>query len=106
ARAHILLAAELSRPSSIPTIQGLILLSANNAARGMYAQAWHMTASAISMIIDLGIHMDKELPDERESASPASGSGSDRTRGVKRGKSYTVRQMPLRVFWAAFVWDK
>ncbi|KAK7034586.1 hypothetical protein VNI00_012217 [Paramarasmius palmivorus] len=106
AKAHILLAADLSRPSSIPTIQGLILLSANNAARGMYAQAWHMTASAISMIIDLGIHLDKEPPDDRASASPASGSGSDRTRGGKRGRSYVARQMRLRVYWAAFVWDK
>ncbi|ESK90366.1 c6 transcription factor [Moniliophthora roreri MCA 2997] len=106
AKAHILLAAELSRPSSIPTVQGLILLSANNAARGMYAQAWHMTASAVSMIIDLGIHMDKEVPDERASASPASGSGSDRARGGKRSKNYTARQMRLRAFWAAFVWDK
>ncbi|KAK1221193.1 hypothetical protein PQX77_016006 [Marasmius sp. AFHP31] len=129
AKAHILLAGEMSRPSSIPTVQGLLLLSANNAARGMYAQAWHMTASAVAMIVDLGIHHDKEFwrdknREPKDTPSPESSSssgrrkekekerererdrgdgGRDRERGAK---GYVARQMRLRVFWGAFIWDK
>ncbi|KAL0565119.1 hypothetical protein V5O48_016912, partial [Marasmius crinis-equi] len=34
ARTHLLLSSALSRPSSIPTVQGMLLLAANHAARG------------------------------------------------------------------------
>ncbi|KAL0065006.1 hypothetical protein AAF712_007998 [Marasmius tenuissimus] len=123
AKAHILLAGEMSRPSSIPTVQGLLLLSANNAARGMYAQAWHMTASAVAMIVDLGIHHDGESSKDKsrepkDTPSPESTSSSGRRKEKERdrgdggkdrergAKGYVARQMRLRVFWGAFIWDK
>ncbi|KAL0068924.1 hypothetical protein AAF712_003917 [Marasmius tenuissimus] len=89
AKTHLLLAGALSRPSSIPTVQGILLLAANHAARGMYAQAWCLTASAIGMIIDLECHLDKGTPDEKPN-----------------DRAYVQRQMRLRVFWAAYNWDK
>ncbi|KAK1236092.1 hypothetical protein PQX77_000682 [Marasmius sp. AFHP31] len=89
AKTHLLLAGALSRPSSIPTVQGILLLAANHAARGMYAQAWCLTASAIGMIIDLECHLDRGTPDEKPT-----------------DRAYVQRQMRLRVFWAAYNWDK
>ncbi|KAG7087452.1 hypothetical protein E1B28_013418 [Marasmius oreades] len=89
AKTHLLLSSALSRPSSIPTIQGMLLLAANHAARGMYAQSWCLTASAIGMIIDLECHLDKPVEDENQSE-----------------RAYMQRQMRLRVFWAAYNWDK
>ncbi|KAF9260462.1 hypothetical protein L218DRAFT_582816 [Marasmius fiardii PR-910] len=89
AKTHLLLSSALSRPSSIPTIQGMLLLAANHAARGMYAQSWCLTASAIGMIIDLECHLDKPVEDEKLNE-----------------RAYLQRQMRLRVFWAAYNWDK
>lgn len=67
----------------------MLLLAANHAARGMYAQSWCLTASAIGMIIDLECHLDKPIEDEKPTE-----------------RAYMQRQMRLRVFWAAYNWDK
>ncbi|KAK7039228.1 hypothetical protein VNI00_010133 [Paramarasmius palmivorus] len=96
AKTHLLLAAAMSRPSSIPTAQafgaGMLLLASNHAARGMYAQAWYLTASAVGMIIDLECHSDKPYDDH---------SGEKLSE-----RAYAHRQMRLRIFWAAYNWDK
>ncbi|KAG7097646.1 hypothetical protein E1B28_004978 [Marasmius oreades] len=83
AKAHVLLAAELAKPASIPTVQGLLLLSANNASRGMYSQAWSLTSCAVGLVGDMAIHLDKPSQKASEHA-----------------------QMRLRAFWATFIWDK
>uniref|UniRef100_A0A0W0EVD3 Zn(2)-C6 fungal-type domain-containing protein n=1 Tax=Moniliophthora roreri TaxID=221103 RepID=A0A0W0EVD3_MONRR len=92
AKTHLLLAAAMSRPSSIPTAQGMLLLASNHAARGMYAQAWYLTASAVGMIIDLECHSEKSL---------------DENVGEKYSERvYMHKQMRLRIFWAAYNWDR
>ncbi|KAF9071042.1 fungal-specific transcription factor domain-containing protein [Rhodocollybia butyracea] len=93
-KAHYLLAAELSRPSSIPTIQGLMLLASHDAARGMYAQAWNLTSTAVAMMMDLGCHLDKP-------STP-----SDRNDPQREQRIATQKQMRSRIFWSSFIWDK
>ncbi|KAJ3788629.1 fungal-specific transcription factor domain-containing protein [Lentinula aff. detonsa] len=95
AKAHFLLAVELSRPSSIPTVQGLMLLASHDAARGMYAQAWNLSSTAVAMMMDLGCHLDK----------PPSIS-ADRNDPQREQRITIQRQMRSRVFWSAFIWDK
>ncbi|KAJ3841679.1 fungal-specific transcription factor domain-containing protein [Lentinula raphanica] len=95
AKAHYLLAVELSRPSSIPTVQGLMLLASHDAARGMYAQAWNLSSTAIAMMMDLGCHLDK-IPSVTV----------DRNDPQREQRIATQRQMRSRVFWSAFIWDK
>ncbi|KAJ3928091.1 MAG: fungal-specific transcription factor domain-containing protein [Lentinula lateritia] len=95
AKAHYLLAAELSRPSSIPTVQGLMLLASHDAARGMYAQAWNLSSTAIAMMMDLGCHLDK-----------APFTSIDRNDPQREQRIFIQRQMRSRVFWSAFIWDK
>ncbi|KAE9401616.1 hypothetical protein BT96DRAFT_599531 [Gymnopus androsaceus JB14] len=92
AKAHYLLAIELSRPSSIPTIQGLMLLASHDAARGMYAQAWNLSSTAIAMMMDLGCHLDRP-------SSSSDRNDLQREQAVKR-------QMRTRIFWSSFIWDK
>ncbi|KAJ4498362.1 hypothetical protein C8R41DRAFT_790637 [Lentinula lateritia] len=96
AKAHYLLAAELSRPSSIPTYStGLMLLASHDAARGMYAQAWNLSSTAIAMMMDLGCHLDK-----------APFTSIDRNDPQREQRIFIQRQMRSRVFWSAFIWDK
>ncbi|KAJ3807911.1 fungal-specific transcription factor domain-containing protein, partial [Lentinula lateritia] len=96
AKAHYLLAAELSRPSSIPTYStGLMLLASHDAARGMYAQAWNLSSTAIAMMMDLGCHLDK-----------APSTSIDRNDPQREQRIFIQRQMRSRVFWSAFIWDK
>jgi hypothetical protein len=95
AKAHYLLAAELSRPSSIPTAQGLMLLASHDAARGMYAQAWNLTSTAIAMMMDLGCHLDRQFP-----------VSLDRNDLQREHRTVLHKQMRLRLFWSSFIWDK
>ncbi|KAF5389419.1 hypothetical protein D9757_004351 [Collybiopsis confluens] len=96
AKAHYLLAAELSRPSSIPTVQGLMLLASHDAARGMYAQAWNLSSTAIAMMMDLGCHLDK----------PHYSVSSDRNDPQRGQRTIIHRHMRSRLFWSSFIWDK
>ncbi|KIK67032.1 hypothetical protein GYMLUDRAFT_37062 [Collybiopsis luxurians FD-317 M1] len=96
AKAHYLLAAELSRPSSIPTVQGLMLLASHDAARGMYAQAWNLSSTAIAMMMDLGCHLDK----------PSSSALADRNDSQRGQRNIVHRHMRSRLFWSSFIWDK
>ncbi|EIM79873.1 uncharacterized protein STEHIDRAFT_163427 [Stereum hirsutum FP-91666 SS1] len=85
ARAHLLLAVELSRPSAIATVQGLLLISGHNAAEGLYSQAWVMAGYAFRMIEDLGW--------ERPNRS-------------YEGLLEKLRTAELCTYWAAYTWDK
>ncbi|KAL1743963.1 fungal-specific transcription factor domain-containing protein [Schizophyllum fasciatum] len=84
-KAHILLAAELCKPSSFATAQGLILLAANLATQGSYSQAWNITGLAVRLFGDLGCTADMVPSADMDAAEVLS------------------RQ---RVYWTAYVWDK
>ncbi|KII84828.1 hypothetical protein PLICRDRAFT_179162 [Plicaturopsis crispa FD-325 SS-3] len=91
AMAHFLLAAELTKPSSIPTLQGLLLLATHDAARGRYSQAWYLTGLALAMLTDLGCDLANGVPLDHESSVHL----DDEELSIRR-----------RIFWAAFSWDK
>jgi hypothetical protein len=55
-RARLLLSAEIQRPSSIPTVQALLQLSARDLAYGSISQAWLYSGMAFRMVHDLGLH--------------------------------------------------
>ncbi|KAI5835060.1 hypothetical protein K523DRAFT_292439 [Schizophyllum commune Tattone D] len=84
-KAHILLAAELCKPSSFATAQGLILLAANLATQGSYSQSWNITGLAVRLFGDLGCTADMVPSADMDAAEVLS------------------RQ---RVYWTAYVWDK
>ncbi|THU95489.1 hypothetical protein K435DRAFT_755645 [Dendrothele bispora CBS 962.96] len=90
AKALTLLPMELCRPSSIPTIQGLLLISSHFAARGMYGQSWNLTGLAVAMMTDIGCHLEQSISESQSHSSSAK----------------TLHEMRIRVFWAVFVWDK
>jgi hypothetical protein len=56
ARARLLLGTEIHRPSSIPTVQALLQLSARDLAYGSISQAWLYSGMAFRMVSDLGLH--------------------------------------------------
>ncbi|TRM62621.1 fungal-specific transcription factor domain-containing protein [Schizophyllum amplum] len=84
-KAHILLSAELCKPSSFATAQGLILLAANLATQGSYSQSWNITGLAVRLFGDLGCTADMVTSQDMDAAEALS------------------RQ---RVYWTAYVWDK
>ncbi|CZR69962.1 related to pathway-specific regulatory protein [Phialocephala subalpina] len=55
-RARLLLGTEIHRPSSIPTVQALLQLSARDLAFGSISQAWLYSGMAFRMVSDLGLH--------------------------------------------------
>lgn len=86
-----------------------MLLASHDAARGMYAQAWNLSSTAIAMMmgrylrcfvptiltnlcIDLGCHLDRP-------SSSSDRNDLQREQAVKR-------QMRTRIFWSSFIWDK
>ncbi|EXJ65190.1 hypothetical protein A1O7_01530 [Cladophialophora yegresii CBS 114405] len=89
ARALQLLPNDIDRGSSIPTIQGLLILSARECGCGRTSQGWLYSGMAFRMMRDLGIHIDSKQ------------------------MSYLARQfseeelaLRLQVFWSCFTWDK
>ncbi|OCF77486.1 hypothetical protein I204_01474 [Kwoniella mangroviensis CBS 8886] len=89
-RAKLLLAAEMDKPSNVPTIQGLLLLGQRECACGNLSQGWMYTGMAFRAMRDLGIHLDCNR-------LPIFGFGT---------MSAEDREVRRRLFWSAFTWDK
>lgn len=90
ARAKELLSIEMDQPSSIPTIQGLLLLGQRDCAHGNLSQGWMYTGMAFRAMRDMGIHLDC-------SRLPIFGFGT---------LTVEDREIRRRLFWSAFTWDK
>ncbi|GAA5988160.1 hypothetical protein JCM10908_002088 [Rhodotorula pacifica] len=58
ARAKDYLRTELDKPASVPTAQGLLILGGRESACGNHSQGFLYTSMALSMAIDLGVHVD------------------------------------------------
>ncbi|GAA5862506.1 hypothetical protein JCM8547_002087 [Rhodosporidiobolus lusitaniae] len=87
-KAKLLLLEEMERPTSIPTIQGLIILGGRECAVGRSSQGWLYTGMAIRMLKDLGIHLDGE------------------NLGYLRSLPVEEREVRRRLFWSLYTWDK
>ncbi|KAI0141251.1 hypothetical protein GGR57DRAFT_509232 [Xylariaceae sp. FL1272] len=85
ARARRLLGTAIQRPSSIPTIQALLQLSARDLAHGSISQAWVYSGIAFRMASDLGLqHCGADL----------------------KGMSAIDLTVRRRLFWGCYFWDK
>lgn len=84
-RARKLLGAAILKPSSIPTVQALLQLSARDLAHGSISQAWIYSGIAFRMASDLGLQH----------------SGSD-----LKGMSTVDLEVRRRLFWSCYFWDK
>lgn len=87
-RVRLLLGAEILRPSSIPTAQALLQLSARELAHGSISQAWLYSGMAFRMVSDLGLHHSTG-----KIASLAHLSAED-------------LEIRRRLFWSCYFWDK
>lgn len=85
ARARQLLGPAIQQPSSIPTVQALLQLSAREMASGSISQAWVYSGIAFRMASDLGL---------QHSVS-----------GIK-GIGPVDIEIRRRLFWSCFFWDK
>ncbi|KAJ4858036.1 fungal specific transcription factor domain-containing protein [Trichoderma breve] len=81
---------ELERGSSIPTLQGLLILSARECTYGRTSQGWIYSGMAFRMMRDLGIHIHPHLLNHR------------------LGGQLTADVLALRqqIFWSCYTWDK
>lgn len=87
-RAKLLLAEEIEKPTLIPTVQGLLQLSARELAYGRISQSWLYSGMAFRMTTELGLH---------HTASTLSSIG-------KLGpEDLEIRR---RLFWSCYFWDK
>ena len=84
-RACALLGAAIQEPSSIPTVQALLQLSASQLAQGSISQAWIYGGIAFRMATDLGL---QHVATQINSLSPV---------------DLEVRR---RLYWSCFFWDK
>ncbi|KAE8329954.1 fungal-specific transcription factor domain-containing protein [Aspergillus sergii] len=87
-RARLLLGTEILSPSSIPTAQGLLQLSARELAWGSISQAWLYSGMAFRMVSDLGLH---------HSTTKIA------TLGHLTAEDLEIRR---RLFWSCYFWDK
>ncbi|KAH8812417.1 fungal-specific transcription factor domain-containing protein [Xylogone sp. PMI_703] len=87
-RARLLLGTEIQRPSSIPTVQALLQLSARDLACGSISQAWLYSGMAFRMVSDLGLHHS---------------SGKLLEFGYLTAEDIEIRR---RLFWSCYFWDK
>ncbi|KAI1804792.1 fungal-specific transcription factor domain-containing protein [Daldinia bambusicola] len=88
-RALQLLPSDIDKGSSIPTIQGLLILSARECACGRVSQGWLYSGTAFRMMRDLGIDVSpKKLG--------------------HLAKQFTEEELAVRkqVFWSCYTWDK
>ncbi|KAF3064987.1 hypothetical protein GL218_02080 [Daldinia childiae] len=88
-RALQLLPSDIDKGSSIPTIQGLLILSARECACGRVSQGWLYSGTAFRMMRDLGIDVSpKKLG--------------------HLAKQFTDEELAVRkqVFWSCYTWDK
>ncbi|KAE9376450.1 hypothetical protein N431DRAFT_479708 [Stipitochalara longipes BDJ] len=83
------LPAELRKGSSIPAIQGLLILSARECGCGRTSQGWLYSGMAFRMMRDLGIHIHPERLNHLVG-------------------NFSPDQMALRqqIFWSCYTWDK
>ncbi|GAB7345960.1 hypothetical protein MBLNU457_4185t2 [Dothideomycetes sp. NU457] len=89
ARARILMATEIQKESSIPTIQGLLQLSAREIGQGTISQAWLYSGMAFRMSTDLGLHLSVET-----------------ISNLGQPLSAQDKEIRNRLSWACFLWDK
>ncbi|KAL3428886.1 fungal-specific transcription factor domain-containing protein [Aspergillus tetrazonus] len=87
-RARLLLGQEIRKPSSIPTVQALLQLSAREMAYGSTSQAWLYSGMAFRMVSDLGLHHN---------------SGKILHLGYLSPEELEIRR---RLFWGCYFWDK
>lgn len=87
-RARHLLGVEIQKPSSIPTVQALLQLSARDLAFGLISQAWLYSGMAFRMVSDLGLHHS---------------SGKILQLGRLTAEDLEIRR---RLFWSCYFWDK
>ncbi|KAH8690326.1 fungal-specific transcription factor domain-containing protein [Talaromyces proteolyticus] len=87
-RARLLLGKEIQKPSSIPTVQALLQLSARDLAFGSISQAWLYSGMAFRMVSDLGLHHY---------------SGRVVQLGHLTAEDLEIRR---RLFWSCYFWDK
>jgi hypothetical protein len=73
-------------PTSIPTIQTLLLLSAQECGRGNLTQAWLYSGMAFRLAEDIGVVFD----------------------GRKYGVQLSTEDIEIRnrLFWSCYFWDK
>ncbi|WWC61531.1 uncharacterized protein I303_104115 [Kwoniella dejecticola CBS 10117] len=87
-KAKGLLVEELEKPSSVSTVQGLLLLSAIENSRGRTSQSWSYSGLAFRMVQDLSLQLDNQ----------------DSVNGVQlTDEDVEVRR---RLWWSAYFWDK
>jgi hypothetical protein len=86
-QAKALIPSELEKPSSIPAVQAMLLLSANATSLGLNSQAWTYSGIAFRMLTDMGLHLD--------STPPAISDLPEEDTEVQR-----------RLFWSCYLWDK
>jgi hypothetical protein len=84
-----LLSEVLRKGSSIPSIQGLLILSARECACGRTSQGWIYSGIAFRMMRDLGLH----IPVQKLSHLQTHFSKED----------LALRQ---QIFWSCYTWDK
>lgn len=89
ARAKELLLEEMCKPTpSIPTIQGLLILSGRQCATGRSSEGWLYTGMAIRMMQDTGLHLDTTRLARLERWTPAE------------------TETRKRLYNSAYIWDK
>lgn len=84
-RAKSLLGAAIQQPSSIPTVQALLQLSARSIAHGTISQAWIYSGIAFRMASDLGLQH-----------------GGENIKGLKP----VDLEIRRRLYWSCYFWDK
>jgi hypothetical protein len=84
-RVRRLLGDAIQQPSSIPTVQALLQLSARELASGSISQAWVYSGIAFRMASDLGLQ--HSVPDIK-------------------GLGPVDLEIRRRLFWSCFFWDK
>lgn len=87
-KARLLLGTEIHNPSSIPTAQALLQLSARDLAYGSMSQAWLYSGMAFRMVSDLGLHHSTT---------------NITTLGPLSAEDLEIRR---RLFWSCYFWDK
>ncbi|KAF5679222.1 nitrogen assimilation transcription factor nit-4 [Fusarium heterosporum] len=87
-RVRVLLGDEIQKPSSIPTTQALLQLSARELAQGNISQAWLYSGMAFRMSADLGLqHNGPDIAD-------------------LKGLDPVDLEIRKRLFWSCYFWDK
>lgn len=84
-RARRLLGTAIQQPSSIPTVQALLQLSARDLAAGSISQAWVYSGIAFRMASDLGLQ---------------------HSNGDIKGLGPVDIEARRRLFWGCYFWDK